>query len=126
MSLRIINQEIIEEFLHHQFDKFIYAINNHMGLDMYNYTEDNQEWFWDNYESFAFFTYVFNPRRIFNNNTIICEINEDYHKGIINIHNETYIHYEYLREYTLHEYGLNREKIRNDLINYVDTTVLLK
>ena len=53
-------------------------------------------------------------------------LKEKKHKGIINIHNETYIHYEYLTEYTLHEYCLNREKIRNDLINYVDTKVLLK
>ena len=121
-----INQVIIEEFLHKQFDNFIYAINNYMGLDMYSYTEDNQDWFWDNYEAFAFFNYVFNPHTTFNDIDIICQINDDYHRGIINIHNNTYINYEYLTEYALHQYCLNREKNRNDLINYVDTTITLK
>ena len=122
-----INQVIIEEFLHYKFEKFIYAINNYMALDMYNYAEDNQDWFWDNYEAFTFFNYVGNPRRTFNNNIIISRINDDYNKGMVDIYDETYIHHEYIIEYALHYYCFfNQEKIRNDLINYVDTTITLK
>lgn len=124
-----INQTIIEEFLYNKFDNFICAINNYnnsIGEDMYNYTEDDHDWFWDEYESFAFLHYVFNPKHIFNNNNIISQINNDYTKGTVDIHDESYIHHEYLIEYALHEYCLNKEKIKNDLINYVDTTIILK
>ena len=126
-----INQVIIEEFLHNRFNNFIHAINNtfyrqYMGLDMYHYTEDDHDWFWDNYEAFTFFNYLFNPRNVIHSNNIISQINDDYNKGMVNIYDETYIYHEYIIEYALHAYFSNKEKIKNDLINYVDTQPSLK
>jgi hypothetical protein len=84
--------------------------------------EDSQ--FWNNYELFAFNNKMGVTNKLLSNNDINTQINNDF--MMIDIYEKDYKHYDYLTEYALHTYCQNKEKIRNELLTYVESCVGLK
>jgi hypothetical protein len=120
---------IIEHFLHIMYCNYIKILMDEFSFDtlndiLYFISKKEDPSFWNNYESFAFNNKICKLNDIIFDNDIITQINNDF--MIIDIYEKNYKHYDYLAKYALHIYFQNKEKIRNELLTYVETCVGLK
>lgn len=124
-----INPVIIEHFLHIMYCNYIKILMDEFRFDtlndiLYFISKKEDPSFWNNYESFAFNNKICKLNDIIFDHDIITQLNNDF--MIIDIYEKNYKHYDYLVEYALNIYLQNKEKIRNELLTYVETCVGLK
>lgn len=120
---------IIEHFLHINYCNYIKLLMDQFNFETMNdiiyfisKKEDSQ--FWNNYESFTFNDKICKLNDIILNNEIITQINNDF--MMIDIYEKNYKHHDYLVDYALHTYCQNKEKIRYELLTYIENCVGLK
>lgn len=120
---------IIEHFLHIMYCNYIKILMDECMFEtlndiLYFISKKEDPSFWNNYESFAFNNKMCKLNDIIFDHDIITQINNDF--MMIDIYENNYKHYDYLVEYALHIYLQNKEKIRNELLTYVESCVGLK
>lgn len=120
---------IIEHFLHIMYCNYIKLIMDQFMFEtradiIYFISKKDDSLFWNNYELFAFNNKMGVTNKLLTNNDINTQINNDF--MMIDIYEKDYKHYDYLMEYSLHTYCQDKEKIRNELLTYVESCVGLK
>lgn len=136
-----INPFIIEHFIHVMYCNYIellmkqFRSENKVEIISFILKKEEPQ-FWNNYELFAFrnkFFYLkdndeirgFTPcSNVCLNNDISRQINNDF--MMIDIFKTNYKHYDYLVECALDAYCQDKEKIKQDLLTYVEDCVGLK
>ena len=88
--------------------------------------EDDTTNFWEYYEKHAFNNCVVDIKGNFMRQNLNLIINNDYESGIIDIYNETYVNYNYIKQYALFEYWCNTTEIRQSLKLGEESSVCLK
>lgn len=124
-----INLEIIEHFLHVMYCNYIKLFMEQFEFDKKNEILDfiskkEDVDFWEQYEIFTFSNKISNLNSIILNHDIIKQINNDF--MMIDIYEKNYKHYNYLVEYSSNIYYKNKEKIKTELLTYVENCVGLK
>lgn len=124
-----INLEIIEHFLHVMYCNYIKLFMEQFEFDKKNEILDfiskkEDVDFWEQYEIFTFSNKISNLNSIILNHDIIKQINNDF--MMVDIYEKNYKHYNYLVEYSSNIYYKNKEKIKTELLTYVENCVGLK
>jgi hypothetical protein len=126
-----IDPYIINHFLHVMYCNYIKLVMEQFSFEnpddiMKFISNTHQPHFWNNYEKFTFDKSIQESVQVpvVSNQEINSQINTDF--MMVDIYEKDYKHRDYLVKYALNTYYQNKEKIKMELLTYIETCVGLK